>query len=626
MKSDVHNSSTIVEGIEELSTILDNIFSMPDLSLDSLSDEGKIHLDAYKASKNDEIIAIGNPEGYSRLRWFSLGRPALVPKGINSDGSPQLIKFTDEYFSFYFDMLTERQRELLKEEVKRTKGIDVSAKSFVNLKPNIVECLSKIYDKKTRKSFILKGKVFDFVSSPFQIQFPYEFDAPETLAVKKKISLSSSIELKCTVTAGSQIKKTNAFSLSTQEINDLKLEEKLFGDANETYISRDQLSELADQVYANFNIVEDYQMAREQFNRDFIDNLIVLTGENFKFVDFNDALESLSKFTLDFSSNLDANIISEEISNIFKLEIQGNQSRIVFDEAYYKQLEKQSTSTSSGGGLFELLNLLDIGATGSHISGKQENNIHAGASFEDKINELNNYEENSIEFQFKSNKLVPKSLKVAKLQAASFKKNLNFNRIKSVYYEAEFQQNFIMSTEESTLIPDFVVDILGLISNLKDEIISNKNDIKNNKYDIKNNKNEIENNKNEIISNKNDIKINNSQRLAFESEIKTTLSSLSAELKAQKLLIQEGKWKFTTPSYGNVFFRGRHTQSVRFEKFYRSPPTVFLALTYLDASRDDPLYEIYVTRTYNDRFEFVIDTHNYFWHILHITWIAFGYD
>lgn len=98
-------------------------------------------------------------------------------------------------------------------------------------------------------------------------------------------------------------------------------------------MSRDQLSELANQIYINFNIVEDYQIAGEEFSRDFIDNLIVLTGENFKFVDFNDALESLSKFSLDISSDLDANVISKEISNIFKIEAQGNKSHIVFDEA-----------------------------------------------------------------------------------------------------------------------------------------------------------------------------------------------------------------------------------------------------------------------------------------------------
>ena len=62
-----------------------------------------------------------------------------------------------------------------------------------------------------------------FVRSPYQIKFPYEFDSAETLAVQAKINASSNIDIECTVTAGSQIKKTNSFSLSTQEISDMRV-------------------------------------------------------------------------------------------------------------------------------------------------------------------------------------------------------------------------------------------------------------------------------------------------------------------------------------------------------------------------------------------------------------------
>lgn len=93
-------------------------------------------------------------------------------------------------------------------------------------------------------------------------------------------------------------------------------------------MSRDQLSELANQVHANFDI-----LAEEQFNNDFIDNLIVLTGEKFKLVEFNDVLKSLSKLAIDSFSDVDANVISKEISNMFKVDAQGNKSHIVFDEA-----------------------------------------------------------------------------------------------------------------------------------------------------------------------------------------------------------------------------------------------------------------------------------------------------
>ena len=65
--------------------------------------------------------------------------------------------------------------------------------------------------------------MFNFVRSPYEIEFPYEFDSAEALAVRAKIDANSNINLKCTVTAGSQIKKTNSFSLSTQEMSDLRV-------------------------------------------------------------------------------------------------------------------------------------------------------------------------------------------------------------------------------------------------------------------------------------------------------------------------------------------------------------------------------------------------------------------
>ena len=55
-------------------------------------------------------------------------------------------------------MLTENYRELLKDEVKRVKGIEVSTKSFTNLKPDNIDCLSRIYDRETKRRYIIKGK------------------------------------------------------------------------------------------------------------------------------------------------------------------------------------------------------------------------------------------------------------------------------------------------------------------------------------------------------------------------------------------------------------------------------------------------------------------------------------
>ena len=143
---------------------------------------------------------------------------------------------------------------------------------------------------------------------------------------------------------------------------------------------------------------------------------------------------------------------------------------------YYKELEKQSSSNSGGSASAGVFGIFGGSATGSHASSKKENWINAGTSLDDQLNELNSYDENSIEFEFQGNKIVPKNLKVAKLHSAGFKKTLTFTRIKNVYYEADFQKKFVLATEKSNAIPDFAVDFVDQINGLKDKFeITNYN-------------------------------------------------------------------------------------------------------------------------------------------------------
>ena len=82
-------------------------------------------------------------------------------------------------------------------------------------------------------------------------------------------------------------------------------------------------------------------------------------------------------------------------------------------------------------------------------------------------------------------------MKVAKLFSANFKKTLTFNRIKNVYYEADFQKDFILSTEESVGAPDFVIDIVDEMNDLKSELSDAKNAININTNKIDNNRYEM---------------------------------------------------------------------------------------------------------------------------------------
>ena len=84
------------------------------------------------------------------------------------------------------------------------------------------------------------------------------------------------------------------------------------------------------------------------------------------------------------------------MSEIFKIEQTGDKSHIIFDEAYYKELEKQSESSGSKTGSVQL-----FGQSGSKTSqfaqSQKDKWIDTGSSLDDQLRELNTYSEKKNE-------------------------------------------------------------------------------------------------------------------------------------------------------------------------------------------------------------------------------------
>ena len=292
----------------------DFIFDTPDVVVEYYRENGvKIRLDAYQTKNN---IALQQAGQFSGLRWFSLGQPELVNISKESVFGFQKISFWLE-----FEMLTKRDEEVLADEVKRAKGFSVNPAQFSDLDPNTIECSIELYDSREFKFYILKGKVFNFLRSPYKVEFKYPIGTKERTLFEEEIETEPNLEFKCTVTAGAQIQKSNTFTITLQESN-IRLSEKLFGPANESYVTREQLTELSDEVNSYFNVVENYQIPQDQFNSAFVENLISLTGQTtFRPVSFDDALNSLSKYSLDFSNDLNANQITKHRRSMLKVNL-----------------------------------------------------------------------------------------------------------------------------------------------------------------------------------------------------------------------------------------------------------------------------------------------------------------
>ena len=211
----------------------DHIFTVPDLSLDynrTLSNE-IIHLNAFKTIRNDEILAKNDSSRHSQLQWVSIGSPRLVMipsfNKMSNTTMASLVEFKSESFSLKFTMLTDVDKWQLQKEIKRRKNIDVSMESFINVKPEHVACMIEIYDQDLDQSFQLKGQVYDFKRSPYELRFKYKRNSLERLAFQKRLNVSTSLsdhmDIDCNIKAGAQTQKVNTFILTLQQINELKL-------------------------------------------------------------------------------------------------------------------------------------------------------------------------------------------------------------------------------------------------------------------------------------------------------------------------------------------------------------------------------------------------------------------
>jgi microcystin-dependent protein len=445
----------------------DFVFDTPDVVKEYVREDGsRVRLDAYRTKNNDALLTSGQ---FSGLRWVSLGKPELV-KLTDQD----LFDFQNKLtFSLHFGMLTNIDKEVLADEVKRAKGFTVNPTQFSDINANTIECSIELYNLNENKIYILKGKVFDMSQSPYKVDFKYPLGTKERLLFQEEIKDESiNIEFKCTATAGAQIQKSNTFTLTLQEINNIRLVEKLFGPANESFVTRDQLTELSNEVDSYFNVVENYQIPQEQFSSNFVDNLITLTGQTtFKPVSFEDALASLSKYSLDISGDLNANKITKELSEIFKIEKLGNKSHIIFDEKYYQELEKLSSSSGSGSASVGVFGLGGGKASAQYAQSQSDYWLDKGSSLNDQLSDLNTFSENKIKYEFEGNKIVPKSLQVSKLQASSFKRTLSFSRIKNYYYEADFNKMFTLNIKKKKdSINQFQLDTKKDLTILKDRI------------------------------------------------------------------------------------------------------------------------------------------------------------
>ena len=172
-------------------------------------------------------------------------------------------------------------------------------------------------------------------------------------------------------------------------------------------------------------------MPEEQFDKDFVNDFILMVSNSGSFndVSIDDALQSFSKYSLQFNGDLNPNVVKKEMESFFKVEKLGNKSRIVFDTAYFEKLEEEANKSGKGSASISVFGAGKGKGSAEYAQSQSSKWETDQSSLSDQLSDLNTYSESDFKYEFEGERIISKKIKVSKIQSSSFKKDLTFSRI-----------------------------------------------------------------------------------------------------------------------------------------------------------------------------------------------------
>lgn len=616
---------------KQQSNINNIVFDLADLAIDYESTRlGWISIEAFKSSLNDKIIEGKQASNYGQLNWLSIGHPALVlSPNVSNSQQYVLFNFSPEGFYTRVDMLTTEQRNLFKSVVKRKYNIDIKVEQIVSLIPSMFTCQFTFYAENGEK-LLITGEVKQLNVIPYRLFFSAPQNSKESVAFRKRLANDVNnldIEFTCQVNSQGVIIKQNTLIITGKLMNQLNLVDDLFGPASETYVSRSQVTQLANVIYTSLNVIEEYQIPSSQFSDDFIDQFIQLTSKTmFENVDIVKALSNLSLY--DIGADLKPSVITNELSKLLYINKSDSLEYIVLNTT---QLERLKMNSNSGGedGLDFSYGGISLGGSSSYTQSHSSDWQNDKLNFTQQLSQLNTYTQNDIEWARKGNLIVPKSINVARLAKASFAKDLVFTRIKRVYQDAPYKRAFTLNTFNGVFASSLIADNAKRIE-VVEKNIAQLSSLSAKKTDISDLKVKYDNLKNDLSGKLNYQNITiNSINTAINTRIDEVIRNSAALITQRidsldKFKVLKGEWRIDntwTNDGVNLSF------SARFNPPFNKPPTVFY--TFMDVVIGDnkrDLYRIFYEMVTKDDVKITISFHGRaFAHSMIFRWVAVGY-
>lgn len=217
------------------------------------------------------------------------------------------------------------------------------------------------------------------------------------------------------------IEKSTPLVIKAAQLKTLDLLKKIFGKSPVVFMSRQQLSNLAGEVYRALKIMQEYLVSEFEFNEEFIK---LIAKENFTLVPLENSIKHISKYGINPKTTLKLDALKKEASNLFKIDKEGNYSFVNLGKPN-KNLEILFGSKTAR-------------IVEEYLAAWKE----ANRTLDAQIYDLNYWVRNEIEWQNEGSRLVPKSLNVLRLAKSAFPSSLKFSTVSKRSIKADYLKEF----------------------------------------------------------------------------------------------------------------------------------------------------------------------------------------
>lgn len=318
---------------------------------------------------------------------------------LTSTSLSNVFRLNQNGFSLFFNISSNGQKLAIAKRIKSEYGVNVSTSQIITFKLDELKCTTKIYCDNMPVE--IQGKTDSLDGYPIEVKFNAN---KSTRACLQQFLFRIQI-VKCEYTK--YLKRSlHSDYVSSSRFDHTDLVRLLFGNDNEIFMTRQQLTGLANEICLDF-------CCQDSIPKQSIINLDDFIHENnieVKQLEFEDAFNSLSSYMQKMKQN------SVEIKfmyeNIFIVKVTKWKRFIGINDSITAKINESLLSS------FEIC--LDF------VRANEEIWTESKKSLDKQLEELNWHSGRNVEWKILGDKVLPKSLNLTKLVKTTFQTGLRF--------------------------------------------------------------------------------------------------------------------------------------------------------------------------------------------------------